>query len=99
MVKGRVGRAKAAAAMQRRLDRGARKARRKLVRQSGYWIERSGEKKLRPCAIYAEFGRHHVEQEYDGSWYCIGCFRDSHPWVGPASVMEINATDEYPYYE
>ena len=99
MVKGRVGRAKAAAAMQRRLDRGAAKAQRKMVRQSGYWIERNGEKKLRACAIYAEFGRHHVQQEYDGSWYCIGCLRDAHPWTGPASVMEINPTEDYPYYE
>jgi hypothetical protein len=33
MVKGRVGMAKAAAAMQRRLDRGARKAARKALRK------------------------------------------------------------------
>ena len=37
MVKGRVGRAKAAAAMQRRLDRGAEKARRKAARASDPW--------------------------------------------------------------
>jgi len=36
MVKGRVGRAKASAAMQRRLDRGARKAARRAQRHAGY---------------------------------------------------------------
>ncbi len=36
MVKGTIGRAKAAAAMQRRLDRGARKAARRAQRHAGY---------------------------------------------------------------
>lgn len=80
MVKGTIGRAKASAAMRRRLDRGARKAARKAQRQAGYWVTHDGGEKLRPCSIYAEFGRHNNQQEYDGTWYCVGCFRDTRRW-------------------
>jgi hypothetical protein len=91
MVKGSIGKAKAAAAFQRRLDRGAAKARRKVVRQSGYWITKDGGKELRPCTIYAEFGRHNNQDDYDRSRYCVGCFRDAPLWFG--------WSEDYPYYE
>jgi len=99
MVKGTIGKAKAGAAMRRRLDRGARKAARKAKRQAGYWVTQDGGTKIRPCSIYAEFGRHNNGVEYDGSWYCYGCFRDARRWFGEGAERPVNPSEDYPYHE
>lgn len=72
MVKHRIGIEKMRAAKQRRLDRGAAKMQRKHKRHSGILN--------RVCDIYAEFGRHNYEAEYDGRVSCLDCYRLPTRW-------------------
>lgn len=73
MTKHKIGIRKMEAAMQRRLDRGAAKMRRKHERHSGILTTRK-------CSIYSEFGRHHYATEYDGTVACLDCCRKPTRW-------------------